>query len=68
MPSDTSHVQHRCENIAVLLVLLAALASQCSAQELVRILNDLFARFDKLAAVSDCLDYRETDRQTLALV
>jgi len=32
-------------------VLLAALASQCSAQELVRVLNDLFARFDKLAAV-----------------
>jgi hypothetical protein len=31
--------------------LLAALASQCSAQELVRVLNDLFARFDKLAAV-----------------
>jgi hypothetical protein len=29
-----------------------ALASQCSAQELVRILNDLFARFDKLAAVT----------------
>jgi hypothetical protein len=28
------------------------LASQCSAQELVRILNDLFARFDKLAAVT----------------
>jgi hypothetical protein len=33
-------------------VLLVALASQCSAQELVRVLNDLFARFDKLAAVS----------------
>jgi hypothetical protein len=29
-----------------------ALASQCSAQELVRILNDLSARFDKLAAVT----------------
>lgn len=33
----------------------AALASQCSAQELVRILNDLFARFDKLAQVSQCV-------------
>jgi hypothetical protein len=33
-------------------ILFAALASQCSAQELVRVLNDLFARFDKLAAVS----------------
>lgn len=29
-----------------------ALASRCSAQELVRVLNDLFARFDKLAQVS----------------
>lgn len=27
------------------------LASSCSAQELVRILNDLFGRFDKLATV-----------------
>ncbi|KAE8750751.1 hypothetical protein FOCC_FOCC002461, partial [Frankliniella occidentalis] len=32
-----------------------ALASQCSAQELVRVLNDLFARFDKLAAENHCL-------------
>lgn len=31
---------------------IAAWASQCSAQELVRVLNDLFAKFDKLAAVS----------------
>nr|XP_027231205.1 uncharacterized protein LOC113822871 [Penaeus vannamei] len=29
---------------------LPALASQCSAQELVRVLNDLFARFDRLAS------------------
>ncbi len=28
------------------------LASQCSAQELVRVLNDLFAKFDRLAEVS----------------
>ena len=27
------------------------LASQCSAQELVRVLNDLFAKFDRLAEV-----------------
>jgi hypothetical protein len=30
----------------------AELASTCSAQELVRILNDLFGRFDKLSSVS----------------
>jgi hypothetical protein len=40
--------------------LLAALASQCSAQELVRVLNDLFARFDKLAAVSTPQQMRQT--------
>lgn len=28
------------------------LASQCTAQELVRLLNELFGRFDQLAAVS----------------
>ena len=28
------------------------LSSQCSAQELVRLLNDLFGRFDQLASVS----------------
>lgn len=28
------------------------LSSYCSAQELVKLLNELFARFDKLAAVS----------------
>lgn len=31
---------------------VAALASQCTAQELVSVLNDLFARFDKIATVS----------------
>ncbi|KAL1449559.1 hypothetical protein WDU94_002052 [Cyamophila willieti] len=30
-------------------------ASQCSAQELVRVLNDLFAKFDRLAAENHCL-------------
>ncbi|XP_024871379.1 adenylate cyclase type 8-like [Temnothorax curvispinosus] len=32
-----------------------ALASQCSAQELVKVLNDLFARFDRLSAENHCL-------------
>lgn len=32
-----------------------SLASQCTAQELVMTLNELFARFDKLAWVSVCL-------------
>ncbi|CAG2170100.1 unnamed protein product [Oppiella nova] len=31
-----------------------ALASRCSAQELVQVLNDLFARFDKLAQDNSC--------------
>lgn len=31
------------------------MASQCSAQELVKVLNDLFARFDKLSAENHCL-------------
>ena len=31
------------------------LASQCSAQELVRLLNELFGRFDQLANVSSLL-------------
>ena len=33
------------------------LSSACSAQELVKLLNELFARFDKLAAVSASLLY-----------
>ncbi|XP_077277148.1 adenylyl cyclase 78C isoform X4 [Temnothorax americanus] len=36
-------------------LLLSALASQCSAQELVKVLNDLFARFDRLSAENHCL-------------
>ncbi|XP_035209748.1 adenylate cyclase type 8-like isoform X1 [Stegodyphus dumicola] len=32
-----------------------ALASRCSAQELVQVLNDLFARFDRLAHEQHCL-------------
>lgn len=31
------------------------MASQCSAQELVKVLNDLFARFDKLSSENHCL-------------
>ncbi|XP_044268161.1 adenylyl cyclase 78C-like [Tribolium madens] len=49
---------HRYENVSVLFADIkgfTALASQCSAQELVRILNELFARFDKLAAENHCL-------------
>lgn len=48
---------HRYENVSILFADIkgfTALASQCSAQELVRILNDLFARFDKLAAENNC--------------
>jgi len=32
-----------------------ALSSQCTAQELVHMLNELFARFDKLATDNSCL-------------
>lgn len=33
------------------------LASQCTAQELVRLLNELFGRFDQLANVSELVHY-----------
>ncbi|CAL4069359.1 unnamed protein product, partial [Meganyctiphanes norvegica] len=49
---------HRYENVSVLFADIkgfTGLASQCSAQELVRVLNDLFARFDRLAADNHCL-------------
>lgn len=39
------------------------LSSSCSAQELVKLLNELFARFDKLAAVSDCLPPHVSHRE-----
>ena len=45
---------HRYENVSILFADIKGfteLASQCSAQELVRVLNDLFAKFDKLAQV-----------------
>lgn len=47
-----------CGLVSVLSILFAdivgftQLSSSCSAQELVKLLNELFARFDKLAAVS----------------
>ena len=37
------------------LLFLSALSATCEPEELVRILNDLFARFDKLANVSTVL-------------
>lgn len=33
------------------------LASQCTAQELIRLLNELFGRFDQLADVSGAENY-----------
>ncbi|XP_039300622.1 adenylate cyclase type 8-like [Nilaparvata lugens] len=58
--SFTPHQFHRIylhcyENVSILFADIkgfTAWASQCSAQELVRVLNDLFAKFDKLATVS----------------
>nr|CAD7265771.1 unnamed protein product [Timema shepardi] len=49
---------HRYEDVSILFADIkgfTALASRCSPQELVRVLNDLFARFDKLAAENHCL-------------
>ena len=45
----------RHENVSILfadIVGFTVLASQCTAQELVRLLNELFGRFDQLASVS----------------
>lgn len=44
-----------CRPVSILfadIVGFTQLSSSCSAQELVKLLNELFARFDKLAAVS----------------
>ncbi|XP_033339591.2 adenylyl cyclase 78C isoform X1 [Megalopta genalis] len=49
---------HRYENVSILFADIkgfTALASHCSPQELVKVLNDLFARFDKLSAENHCL-------------
>lgn len=46
------------ENVSILfadIVGFTVLASQCSAQELVRLLNELFGRFDQLANDNHCL-------------
>lgn len=45
----------RHENVSILfadIVGFTVLASQCTAQDLVRLLNELFGRFDQLANVS----------------
>ncbi|KAI8515270.1 Adenylate cyclase type 5 [Branchiostoma belcheri] len=46
------------ENVSILFADIEGftmLSSQCTAQELVKTLNELFARFDKLAAENHCL-------------
>lgn len=46
------------ENVSILfadIVGFTGLASQCTAQELVRVLNELFGRFDQLAHDNHCL-------------
>lgn len=45
-----------------------SLASQCTAQELVMTLNELFARFDKLAAVRTTKVHHASDLFTSILV
>ncbi|XP_077978185.1 adenylate cyclase type 5-like [Glandiceps talaboti] len=48
----------RHENVSILFADIEGftmLSSQCTAQELVKILNELFARFDKLAQENHCL-------------
>ncbi|XP_066141819.1 adenylate cyclase type 8 [Euwallacea fornicatus] len=49
---------HRYEDVSILFADIkgfTVLATKCTAQELVKILNELFARFDKLAAENHCL-------------
>jgi Adenylyl cyclase N-terminal extracellular and transmembrane region/Adenylate and Guanylate cyclase catalytic domain len=54
----------RHENVSILfadIVGFTVLASQCTAQELVRLLNELFGRFDQLASVSLPAGFFRTD-------
>ncbi|XP_041367203.1 adenylate cyclase type 5-like [Gigantopelta aegis] len=60
-PKDTMfhkiYIQ-RHDNVSILFADICGftkLSSQCSAQELVQMLNELFARFDKLASENSCL-------------
>lgn len=49
---------HRYENVSILFADIKGftlLSTKCTAQELVKILNELFARFDKLATENHCL-------------
>ncbi|XP_072381948.1 adenylyl cyclase 78C isoform X1 [Diabrotica undecimpunctata] len=49
---------HRYENVSILFADIKGftmLSTKCTAQELVKILNELFARFDKLATENYCL-------------
>ncbi|XP_076282280.1 adenylyl cyclase 78C isoform X2 [Lasioglossum baleicum] len=59
MPNQFHRIYiHRYENVSILFADIkgfTALASHCSPQELVKVLNDLFARFDKLSAENHCL-------------
>lgn len=51
-PSLTAVASLLCSILFADIVGFTQLSSTCSAQELVKLLNELFARFDKLAAVS----------------
>ncbi|CAG9864998.1 unnamed protein product [Phyllotreta striolata] len=49
---------HRYENVSILFADIKGftmLSTKCTAQELVKILNELFAKFDKLATENHCL-------------
>lgn len=54
------HLHFHCSILFADIVGFTQLSSACSAQELVKLLNELFARFDKLAAVSICICSRQT--------
>lgn len=56
---------HFCSSILFAdIVGFTQLSSSCSAQELVKLLNELFARFDKLAAVSVCFSTKSLKAMT----